>query len=300
MYQTTKAANGDSEEEVFTLFSRGSAGHHVWRGEEARTWDAQGAKSNSEKNTPRPALPQASVPGVVSGDASMRITTKLRLPTPIAGAVPTSPKLLDNRLARITHRLRVETLFSVLGEDDWGRPLPLGLNAKDGKPAEGRRRRTWVDHEIEIGSCCITPENVLVPTYSPAAEVKLDLAQEQARIEARTELASFEVPKTCRRTSPTSQSLQRSERMTEHALSRLARHAYDNDSRCLCFHGDKVVAAMVGSLEKPERELSAVQLSANIGEMVKSLYIPAEVQQPVDMRIQGPSKLNPRDFVVAY
>lgn len=292
--QKTKAGNGDTEEEIFTLFSRGneqvSNGRVkiedlVWRGEVPRTWDAQPAKmTKSGKSTPKSAIPQVALPGVIAGPSSLRIRSKVRLPTPMAGAVPSSPKLLDNRLARTVHRLRIETFFSVLGEDESGRPLLPDPKAKNGKPREGTLRRTWVDHDVTIGSCCITPENVLVPTYTSSPDHILGEAQQKAKIQARTALPKFEMQRTCTHTVKTVSatcSTERSEGLPHDAPARLQRHSCETDSRCLCFHGDSVVAGMIGSLGKPGIEEEIVPLLVEIGGMVKSLYEPATHQVAV-------------------
>jgi hypothetical protein len=225
-------------------------------------------------------VPQATLPGVAAGSSSLRIRTKARLPTPIIGAVPTSPKLLDNRLARVTHHLRVEAFYSVLGEDASGAALPIDSKSKDGRPQEGSIRRTWVDHEVVIGACCITPENILVPTYSPSLDISAESAHAQNRsnAESRTNLESFDMLTT------STQAIQRTDvfRFTETRQSPpldsrdlLARHAHTNGSRCLCFQADSVVGEMVGSLDKPIPDQTTFLEMIDIGGMVKSLYISA-------------------------
>ena len=278
--QTTKAANGDQEDTVFTLFARGSSsdGQHVWRGEVARSWDAQISKAKFGKGTPMGPVPQASLLGVATGPSSLRIRTKARLPTPINGAVPTSPRLLDNRLARVTHRIRIEAFYSVLGEDASGSALPINPKSKDGRPQEGTIRRTWVDHEVVIGACCITPENILVPTYTPSMAIPAESVQSRLNTESRTNLESFDM------LSTSTQAIQRTEvfRFTETRQSPplesrelLARHAHANGSRCLCFQPDSVVAELVGFLDKPIPDQSNPLEMVDIGGMVKSLYVSA-------------------------
>lgn len=291
--QKTKAANGDTDEEIFELFSRGSSTASVdmvWRGEQSRTWDAQPDKKKASKSaTPKVAGPQIVVPGVTAGPTSLRIRTKARLPTPMAGGVASSPKLLDNRLARTVHRLRIETFFSVLGEDESGRPLSPDPKSKNGKPREGTMRRTWVDHDVIIGSCCITPENVLVPTYSAAPDRVLGEAQQRAKIQARSALASFEMAKSCTnliKSTSGNRTSERNERLPVDAKERLARHSCETGSRCLCFHGDAVMAEMIGSLEKQPTVDTAdlAPLLVEIGGLVKSLYtLPVPDCPPVQM-----------------
>jgi hypothetical protein len=280
--QTTKAANSNKEEAVFTLFSRGtsSEGDHVWRGEVARSWDAQAQKSKSGRKTMGP-VPQASLPGVVVEASGLRIRTKARLPTPMNGAVPTSPRLLDNRLSRVTHHLRIETFYSVLGEDVSGAALPIDPKSKDGRPQEGTIRRTWVDHEVIIGACCITPENILVPTYSASTTPTTTITPAEGRQQDRTKAEGFSMPKTCTHTITTEQGRRVSEQHEISNADRLASHAQMNDSRCLCFHDDATIAEMIGSLDKPnQHHVNLAQI--DIGGIVKALYVPAGLQAEVE------------------
>lgn len=234
------------------------------------------------------SLPQANLPGVVYGTSSIRIRTKARLPTPMNGAVPTSPRLLDNRLARVTHHLRVETFFSVLGEDASGASLPMDTKAKDGRPQEGTIRRTWVDHEVTIGACCITPENILVPTYSPSAVPTTNSTSGLAQQITSSKLEDFTMPKTCTHTIITERGRRTSERAEPaDGPARLASHAELNDSRCLCFHDDVTIGEMIGSLEKPHaHQVNLAQI--DVGGIVKSLYVvPGEqglVQEIVEVQ----------------
>jgi hypothetical protein len=279
--QTTKAANGNKEEAVFTLFSRGtsSEGEHVWRGEVARSWDAQAQKSKSGRKIMGP-VPQASLSGVVVRGSTLRIRTKARLPTPMNGAVPTSPRLLDNRLSRVTHHLRIETFYSVLGEDVSGTALPVDSKSKDGRPQEGTIRRTWVDHEVIIGACCITPENILVPTYSTLATPTTPIASAGGRQQTRTKAEDFSMPKTCAHTI-TGPGRRVSEQQGTSGADLLASHAQVNDSRCLCFHDDATIAEMIGSLDKPnQHHVNLAQI--DIGGNVKALYVPAGLQAQLE------------------
>lgn len=271
--QTTNAANGNKEESVFTLFSRGTSreGEHVWRGEVARSWDAQAQKSKGKRSMG--PVPQASLSGVVISGSALRIRTKARLPTPMNGAVPTSPRLLDNRLSRVTHHLRVETFYSVLGEDASGAALPTDHKSKDGRPQEGTIRRTWVDHEVTIGACCITPENILVPTYSAFASHTTTIASCEADQQMRTKMEDLAMPKTCTHTITTERGRRISEINENFNGEQLVSHAQINDTRCLCFHHDTTIGEMIGSLDKPY-QIHADLAQIDIGGIVKSLYIP--------------------------
>jgi hypothetical protein len=280
--QTTKAANSNKEEANFTLFSRGtsSEGEHVWRGEVARSWDAQAQKSKSARKTMGP-VPQASLSGVVVGGSALRIRTKARLPTPMNGAVPTSPRLLDNRLSRVTHHLRIETFYSVLGEDVSGAALPMDYKSKDGRPQEGIIRRTWVDHEVTIGACCITPENILVPTYSASAIPTTSIATTEGRQQTRTKAEDFSMPKTCTHTITTEQGRRVSEQHEIFGSDLFVSHAQMNDSRCLCFHDDAAIGEMIGSLDKPNQyHVNLAQI--DIGGIVKALYVPTGGQKQIE------------------
>jgi len=226
-------------------------------------------------------VPQASLPGVVINGSALRIRTKARLPTPMNGAVPTSPRLLDNRLSRVTHHLRIETFYSVLGEDVSGTALPVDSKSKDGRPQEGTIRRTWVDHEVIIGACCITPENILVPTYSASASPTNSIATTKGRLQTRTKGEDFSMPKTCTHTITTERGRRVSEQHETAGADLLANHAQVNDSRCLCFHDDATIAEMIGSLDKPnQHHVNLTQI--DIGGIVKALYAPTGVQAQLE------------------
>jgi hypothetical protein len=215
--------------------------------------------------------PQAALPGVVYGQSSLRIRTKARLPTPMNGASPTSPRLLDNRLSRVTHHLRVETFYSVLGEDASGDTLAVDPKSKDGRPQEGTIRRTWVDHEVIIGACCITPENILVPTYSTSSTTVAATALGESRQRTKGTLEDFAMPKTCTHTITTERGRRVSEQGTSDSEARLINHAQANEFRCLCFHDDIAIAEMIGSLDKPDQNhINLAQI--DIGGIMKSLY----------------------------
>jgi hypothetical protein len=226
-------------------------------------------------------VPQASLSGVVVGGSAFRIRTKARLPTPMNGAVPTSPRLLDNRLSRVTHHLRIETFYSVLGEDVSGTALPVDSKSKDGRPQEGTIRRTWVDHEVTIGACCITPENILVPTYSASAIPATTIASTQGRQQTTTKTEDFSMPKTCTHTITTGQGRRVSEQHETFDSDLLASHAQMNDSRCLCFHDDAAIGEMIGSLDKPnQHHVNLAQI--DIGGIVKALYVPTGDQKQTE------------------
>ena len=216
-------------------------------------------------------MPQASLPGVVVDGSALRIRNKARLPTPMNGAVPTSPRLLDNRLSRVTHHLRIETFYSVLGEDVSGAALPMDHKSKDGRPQEGIIRRTWVDHEVVIGACCITPENILVPTYCTSATPSAVASAAEGHQQTRTRAEDFSMPKTCTHTITTERGRRVSEQYDNSDGLRLAVHAQMNDSRCLCFLDDGTIAQMIGSLDKPNQH--HVDLAQFDVGGIKALYV---------------------------
>jgi len=230
-------------------------------------------------------VPQASLPGVVIGCSALRVRTKARLPTPMNGAVPTSPRLLDNRLSRVTHHLRIETFYSVLGEDVSGAALPVDSKSKDGRPLEGTIRRTWVDHEVIIGACCITPENILVPTYSASASPPATMRSAEGRQQIRTKAEEFSMPKSCSHTITAERGRRVSEQPETCDGNRLASHALTNDSRCLCFHDDGTISEMIGSLDKSnQHHVNLAQI--HIGGIVKALYVPAGVEPQAENLVE--------------
>ena len=261
LVQTTRAGQactnpGEEDVTEYIIFSAGpphlddlpaipQPSDYVWRGEIPRAIDAAmdaqrvhrpGSSSNVAPR-PQPVPPYADS----ISDDSIRLSPLCRLPTPIIGAHSTSPVVLDPRLSRTSHSLRYEVIFSVLGEAGPGVPMPFAPNS-DRLP-EGKKRRFWVDNPIILGSCMITPENVIVPSYTPSApDSAADPHEEYLRnIAARSDPSSFQIPNT-RKIWPEHQSLR----------ERAKVHLEDTAGRCACVFGEEMIRQAVG--QKPERQ----------------------------------------------
>lgn len=259
LVQTTRAGTAcanPGEEDVtdYIIFSAGpphlddlpaipSPSDYVWRGEIPRSIDAQLEAQKSQRSGPSNAAPKPQpLPPYADEitDDSIRLSPLCRLPTPVIGAHSTSPVVLDPRLSRTSHALRYEVIFSVLGEAAPNVPMPFAPGS-DRLP-EGKKRRFWVDNPIVLGSCMITPENVIVPSYTPhIPDSTADTHEEYLHnIAARSDPSSFQIPNT-RRIWPEHQSLQERTRV----------HLEDTMGRCACVFGDEVLKQVVG--QKAER-----------------------------------------------
>ncbi|EIW70302.1 hypothetical protein TREMEDRAFT_62065 [Tremella mesenterica DSM 1558] len=127
----------------------GSHGEYLWRGPKCPTRDSQ------------PIFP-----GHLITPTSLETGKTLRLPSPVLGAIPSSPhRILHEGQAITNHTLRVEIHFSLLGLSALDTPLPPWLKYPLQKP-EGEMRRMWVDHPVHLGHCLCSSENVQVPPYT--------------------------------------------------------------------------------------------------------------------------------------
>lgn len=252
----SSATPGEEDTTEYTIFSAGppindplpsnpGPSDYVWRGEIPRSADAHAElqwKLKRGSSHPASAAPKSLVcPPYAESvtEDSIKMSPLCRLPTPIIGAHATSPLYLDPRLSRTSHALRYEVIFSVMGEAAPGRPLPP--DPTSGQLPEGTKRRFWVDNPVLLGSCMITPENVIVPTYTPCASETAPETHEEylQSIAARSEPKSFHIPNT-RRIWPEHQTLN----------ERTRYHLNDTLGRCACVFGQKVIQDLVGLKEE--------------------------------------------------
>jgi hypothetical protein len=171
------------------------------------------------------------------------LQTSTRLPSPIIGCHATSPVLLDPTITRITHKLRLEVVFSVLGEDEHGEPL-VGKPSKSRnyKPPEGARRRLWVEHPVVLRCCVLGPDNTKVPAYDEATQSEESFHDYLDRVDIRKTPKSFDM-----------QSTDQGREVGEGGdlRDRVEEHAADCVARCLCFYGDRAVFDLVNRLADP-------------------------------------------------
>lgn len=182
---------------------------------------------------------------------SFVLKRQCRLPSPIVGVHSSTPTLLDPRISRVTHRLRVEVLFSVLGLDEHDNPLPVP-KSKD-KPiqslAEGTTRRLWVEHAIPLRGCMLGPDSTITPTYDslPANQSQAEsFGDYLARIQIRKEPSAFTVPNSRGRIDLGEGSNDLRERTEE--------HIDDCQARCLCFYGDNAIYALIARKDRAQSQ----------------------------------------------
>lgn len=240
---------GAKDEIWFSLLTIGSPDAHrqhstgnLWRGGVPASYDrlasSSGGKQRSkERKDSAPDSGPIVHPDVADESAStpamdaFQLHKQCRLPSPIVGIHASTPRLLDPRLSRVTHRIRVEVLFSVLGQDEKNEPLPV---PKTGKMAEGTVRRLWVDHEVALRVCMLGPDATLVPPYEAVTE---SFQAYLSRIEIRRNPQDFTIANSKGRIDLGEGTNDLRERTEE--------HIDDCQARCLCFYGDNAIYELV-------------------------------------------------------
>lgn len=234
---------------------------YVWRAEIPRFHDAARSRSGllTKTTVPRDLTPASLVlPEEFEQETpdSLELRTMVRIPSPIIGAHATSPAILDSRLTRISHRLRLEVLFSVLGEDEHGKPL-RGKKTSTNEPPEGTVRRLWVEHEVILRSCVLGPDNIKVPTYiaCPGREESFDEYLTRIAIRQRPTCFGME-------SSEDNESIGEGGDLRERAEE----HVDDCTARCLCFYGDEAIKKIISR--------KSVVSSGPEGSEIKASYRP--------------------------
>jgi hypothetical protein len=213
---------------------------YVWRAEVPRVYDATRRTPLLKWSRPQETAPTPLVlPPEMKSSApqSLTLQTSTRLPSPIIGCHATSPVLLDPTITRITHKLRLEVVFSVLGEDEQGEPLVIKSSKSRGpKPPEGAKRRLWVEHPVVLRCCILGPDNTKVPAYDQATQSEESFHDYLDRVGIRKTPKSFDM-----------QSTDQGRDVGEGGdlRERVEEHAADCVARCLCFYGDKAVFELV-------------------------------------------------------
>lgn len=89
--------------------------------------------------------------------STMRLHRRLHLPSEIHGAHASSWTLAPV-LAKVGHRLEVDIIYSILGQDRLGKSL-------NGVGGEGEVRLAKAFIEVNLASCSITPATIQPPSY---------------------------------------------------------------------------------------------------------------------------------------
>lgn len=191
-------------------------------------------------------------------DETFTLRTQCRLPSPIVGIHASTPTLIDPRISRVTHRLRVDVLFSVLGEDESSNPLPNPT--RSACPPEGTVRRLWVEHAVTLRVCMLTPDSTIIPPYHSLSQSTESLTDYLARIQIRQKPSAFTVPNS------------RGGRVdlgegSNDLRERTEEHIDDCQARCLCFYGDNAVFDLIA--KKGDGVISAPQED---GDGIKAVY----------------------------
>ena len=148
--------------------ARPKAGSYLYRGAEARALDVPaqmdsgpGAATASSMTTFSSLTPSitttvtskttttASSEGTTPDPSPPPFKTRLHLPSPIIGALPTLEVVREGAIATITHTLRLTFHYSLLGQDWSGADLPPD---RAGLPIEGAVRTWSLEKEVIMGS----------------------------------------------------------------------------------------------------------------------------------------------------
>ncbi|ORY23918.1 hypothetical protein BCR39DRAFT_340091 [Naematelia encephala] len=130
----------------------------VWRGSAGRAIDGDTADHAAY-------LDDSKLGALVGPDIMERTTSTLRLhrrcrlPSEVSGANASSATLAPV-LAKVSHRIELDIIYSVLGQNELGKPLAPGENG-----GEGTMRLAKAMVEIELASCVITCSTVQPPSY---------------------------------------------------------------------------------------------------------------------------------------
>jgi len=149
------------------------AGHYLWRGAAGREYDqrcAAAMDSEEEEYLDEYKLdhlePNRHADTMLRTTSSLRIQRVLRLPSELHGAHATSSTLAPV-LARVSHRIAVTVLYSILGFDSAGKPLQDDEAAKS---RDGGVRKATMVFEIGLAQCSVVPSVIQPPVYSTPSD----------------------------------------------------------------------------------------------------------------------------------
>ncbi|ORX39559.1 hypothetical protein BD324DRAFT_614152 [Kockovaella imperatae] len=145
-----------------TLHGHGSSAMNgfLWRGAAGRILDAR-RTSESDVYIDDSKTQHVEEPGHAASDFMERTTTtfrfhrRIRLPSEVNGAHH-STSTMSSVLAKVGHRLVVDIIYSVLGQDELGRKA---------SQVEGSMRRLTTKFEIDLPPCGLTPSSLQPPSY---------------------------------------------------------------------------------------------------------------------------------------
>lgn len=144
------------------------AGHYLWRGAAGRDYDHSHAAAVEEDEEYLDEYkldhvePTRHADRMLRTTSSLRIQRVLRLPSELHGAHATSSTLAPV-LARVSHRIAVNVLYSILGFDSAGNPLQ---DDEAGASRDGGVRKAMLVFEIGLAQCSVVPSVIRPPVYS--------------------------------------------------------------------------------------------------------------------------------------
>ena len=130
-------------------------GQYLWRGEAGRDLDRTLSRDD-EEYLDEYKLDHTHEHGILRTVSSLRMNRSVRLPSELQDAHPTSATLAPV-LARISHRIAVNVIYSVLGQNALGKPVLEGV--------EGAMRQVTLVFEVGLMPCIAVPSTIRPPAY---------------------------------------------------------------------------------------------------------------------------------------
>lgn len=148
-------------------------GSSLWRGEAGRIIDSEHRDPDHVAEHPETVYLDDSKASHTASESierttsTMKLHRRVRLPSEVNDA-HSSSSTLSPALAKVTHRVEIDVIYSILGQDQRGKPITSDNN--NGRSAqEGSVRLVRGLFEIDLASCSITRSIIQPPSYpSPA------------------------------------------------------------------------------------------------------------------------------------
>jgi len=189
-------------------------GHRLWRGEAGRAVDSaqHQREAVSEANRDEEVYLDDIKAGLTSQggmertertNSTMRLNRRLRLPSEVQGMGPSSITL-SPVLARVSHRIEVDVIYSILGREQDQPDKPRGsklLHGDDGDAEEGAMHLAKAMVQINLAACTVTPSVIQPPAYlkptTPPNQIPITFSHSQlqrhhSRISRRTSIGTVD------------------------------------------------------------------------------------------------------------
>ena len=129
--------------------------------------DAGDEYLDDDKGLPTTEDGQAYQPKLTERTTSaLRLHRRIRLPSEINNAHHSTSTLVPV-FAKVSHRLVVDIIYSILGQDELGRRRQSAISSlnKGGEDLEGFKRRLTTKFEVDLAACTLTSESIQPPSY---------------------------------------------------------------------------------------------------------------------------------------